>query len=38
MHKSGQNNSSNGGPDAALEGTLYGRVNVSIEGVPLKSH
>ena len=34
MRKSPQNNSPNGGPDAALEGTLYGRVNVSLEGAP----
>ena len=34
MHKSAQNNSSNGGPDAALEGTLHSEVNVGLEGAP----
>ena len=40
MRRSAQNNSSNGGPDAAIEGTLHGRVNVALEGAPfiLKSH
>ena len=34
MHKSAQNNSSSGGPDAALEGTLHGGVNVALKGAP----
>ena len=34
MHKSAQNNSSNDGPDTALEGTLHGGVNVTLEGAP----
>ena len=34
MCKSAQNNSSNGEPDAALEGTLYDRVNVALESAP----
>ena len=34
MRKSAQSNSSNGGPDAALEGTLHSEVNVAIEGAP----
>ena len=35
MHKSKmQNNSSNDGPDAALEGTLNGGINVALEGAP----
>ena len=45
MRKSAQSNSSNGGPDAALEGTLHSEVNVAIEGhlrvqfkEPLKMH
>ena len=29
-----QNNSSNGGPDAALECTLYGQFDVALEGAP----
>ena len=28
------NNSSNGGYDAGLEGTLHGEVNIAIEGTP----
>ena len=32
MRKSAQNNSSNNGPDAALECTLHDRVNVTLEG------
>ena len=31
MLKSAQNYSSNGGPDAALEITLHGEVNVALE-------
>ena len=34
MRKSAQSNSSNGGPDAALEGTLHDGVNVTLEGAP----
>ena len=34
MRKSAQNNSSNNGPDAALECTLHDRVNVTLEGAP----
>ena len=34
MRKSAQSNSANGGPDAALEGTLHGGVNVALEGAP----
>ena len=34
MRKSAQSNSSNGRPDAALEGTLNGVVNVTLEGAP----
>ena len=34
MHKSEQNNPSNGEPDAALEGTLYGKLNVALEDAP----
>ena len=33
MYKSAQNNSSNGGPDAAL-GTLHLGLNVALEGAP----
>ena len=32
MRKRAHNNSSNGGPYAALEGTLHGRLNVALEG------
>ena len=40
MRRSAQNNSSNGGPDAAIGDTLHGRGNVALEGAPfiLKSH
>ena len=34
MCKSAQNNSLNGGPDAALEGTLHGGMNFALEGAP----
>ena len=34
MRKSAQNNSSNGGPDATLEGTLHSKVNVALEDAP----
>ena len=34
MRKSSQNNSSNGELDDALEDTLYGGLNVVLEGVP----
>ena len=34
MLRNAQNNSSNGGPDAVLEGALHGRVNVALEGAP----
>ena len=34
MHKCAQNNSSNNGPDAALEGTFHGEVNVTLESIP----
>ena len=34
MHKSAQSNSANGGPDAALEGTLNGGVNITLECAP----
>ena len=34
MRKSSQNNSSNGEPDDALEGTLDGGLNVALEGAP----
>ena len=34
MRKSAQNNSSNGGPDAALESTLHGGFNVALKGPP----
>ena len=34
MLKCVQNVSSNGGPDAALEGPLDGRLNVALEGAP----
>ena len=34
MHKSAQNNSSNDGPDAALEDTFHGGVNVALEDAP----
>ena len=35
MRKCGaQNNSSNGGSNAALEGKLYGGVNVALERAP----
>ena len=34
MRKNAQNNSSNGGPDAALEGTLHSEVNGALEGEP----
>ena len=34
MRKSAQNNSSDGGPDAAIEGTLHGGLNVALEGAP----
>ena len=37
MRKRAQNNSSNGLPDAALEGTLHDRLNVALEE-PLKIH
>ena len=33
-----QNDSSNGGPDAALEGALDGGLNVALEGAPYKSN
>ena len=32
MRQSAHSNSSNGGPDAALEGTLHGGVKVALEG------
>ena len=43
MRKIVQNNSFNGGPDAALESTLHGEVYVALEGAaqfkePLKMH
>ena len=31
---SAQNHSSSAGPDAALEGTLHGGLNVVLEGAP----
>ena len=34
MRKSAQNNASNGEPDATLEGTLHGGVDVALEGAP----
>ena len=34
MPKRAQNSSSNGEPDAAVEDTLHGRVNVTLEGAP----
>ena len=34
MRKSAQNNSCNGGPDAALEDILHGGVNVVLEDAP----
>ena len=34
MRKNAQNNSSNGGLDAALEGTPHNEVNVALEGAP----
>ena len=34
MRKSAKNNSSNRGPDTALEGRLHGEVNVTFEGAP----
>ena len=34
MRKSAQSNSSNGGPDAALEGALHDGVNITLEGAP----
>ena len=34
MRKSAHNNSSNGEPDAALEGTLHGGLHVALEGAP----
>ena len=34
MGKNAQSNSANGGPDAALEGTLHGGVNVTLEYAP----
>ena len=34
MIKIAQSHSSNGGPDAALEGTLHGGINVTLEGAP----
>ena len=34
MRRIAQNNSSNGGLDAAIEGTLHGGVNVGLEGAP----
>ena len=34
MRKGAQNNSSNGGHDAALEGTLHSEVSVALEGAP----
>ena len=37
MLKSVQNNSSNGGPDAALECTLYSEFDVALEGAPQSS-
>ena len=37
MRQSAQNNSSNGGPDAALEGTLHVVVNDTLEGAPKSS-
>ena len=37
MRKSAKNNSSNGGPDTALEDTLHGEVNVTLEGAPQSS-
>ena len=32
MRKSAQNNSSDGGPDAVIEDTLHGGLNVALEG------
>ena len=37
MHKCVQNGSSNGGPDAALEGALDGELNVGFEWAPWSS-
>ena len=34
IHKCAQSNSSNNGPDAALEGTFHGEVNVKLESIP----
>ena len=34
MRKNAQNNSSKGGPDALLQSTLYGGVNVALKGAP----
>ena len=34
MRKHVQNNSSNSGPDATLEGTLHGGVDVALEDAP----
>ena len=34
MHKSIQYNSSSGEPDAAVDGTLHGGLNVATEGTP----
>ena len=34
MHRCVQNDSSNGGPDAALEGVLGGGLNVEFEWAP----
>ena len=45
IRKSAENNSANGGPNAALECTFHGELNVALEGVlwvyfkePLKMH
>ena len=32
MREAAQNNSANGGPNTALEGTSHGVLNVSLEG------
>ena len=34
MRRSAQNNLSSGGSDAALEGTLHGRLKIAVEGAP----
>ena len=37
MLKGAQNDSSNDGPDTALEGTLHGELNVAFEGATWSS-